>query len=241
MTSTFLLVLLFLLVLPVSVLLGVFLGTYNSLRRVYEETKESLSMIQGYASKRRSVLADIRNVVNSYATHERSVHVDVAGLENQLREGASPSVALNALSRAYPELKSDKMFLDNQEKLEVLAEELRRSQARYDRRVREFNTQRNSLPTRFYAPHLGFAQDLPYSAEIIGKEDGIQILDRAYDDEKFDDLQEKGVELLNQSGRAISQQGAKLKDAAKDGAKVLKKLKDAKASKNKEPQEANET
>ncbi|MCY4213541.1 MAG: LemA family protein [Gammaproteobacteria bacterium] len=215
--------------LPVVLALAVVFRTYNSLRGVYEETKSCLSIIQGFSSKRSSVLADIRTVVSNYATHERSVHMDVARFENQLsQEGTVPSVALGALARAYPELKSDSMFLDNQQKLEALAEELRVSQARYDDRVRVFNIQRNSIPTRLYAPFLGFTKDLPYSAEIVGKDDGIQILDRVYDEEKLGELRAKGAELLSQSREAIARQGARLKEGTKDGAGALKGLVSAK-------------
>ena len=194
--------------------------TYNRLKRLHESAKKCLSTIEGYSGKRKSVLGDIASVVDKFAIHEQSTHLNVASLENALGEdGASVTAMLSNLTRAYPELKSDSLFLKNQEELGVLAEDLRNAQEEYDRTVERFNVLRNSLPTRLYAPLLGFLKDLPYSIDVIDQEGRIQILDRAYDDAKVDELRAKSVRLLAESGTAITKQSAKLFNSAKDGSK----------------------
>lgn len=216
--------------LPVCLLYLCF-GTYNRLKGVHESVKKSLSVIRGYSNKRESVLADLASVVDKYTSHEKSAHTEVASLENLAdNSGAAATAVLSNLARAYPELKADTMFLKNQEELGVLAEELRSAQEDYDTKVENFNRLRNAMPTKLYAPLLGFVEDLPYSKEVLEQADGLQLIDRAYDDAKIDELRTKSVDLLASGGAAISKQSTRLLEGAKEGARGLDNLRKEQAA-----------
>ncbi len=195
--------------------------THNELKGCHESVKKSWSTINGYREKRDSILADIATVAEKYAGHEQATHINVASLENDGKGKEGASAFLGNLTRAYPELKSDAMFLNSQEQLVQLSEELRTSAEDFDSEVKRFNTRRNSLPTKLYAPALGFDQDLEYSSQLFKKDDGNQLLERAYDDTKVDDLRTKGFELLSERKAAIEKQGARLIEGARSTAKAI--------------------
>ena len=229
-------VFLFLVALPIAAI--VFVKSYNRLHGRYQEAKSSYSAYRLCANKVDRLAIRISESVRESAIHESQTFQGVARSENPIARfedqvshgGVAPTVALERLARAYPELQTSDMYLEHQRSMKELEEDQENAGIQYDACAETFNKLRGSIPTRFYAPMMGFSRDLPQMTDIMQwmdrGEDVSGILDQAYDKEKLDQQlrakRAKGVELLGQSREAIARQGARLTEGTKDGIGAIK-------------------
>ena len=111
----------------ILLVIGFFIGTYNSLVTLRNRVEEAWSDITVQLKRRTDLIPNLVNSVKGYATHEKEVFekvtearsaimdakgvADTAQAENML-EGALKS--LFAVAEAYPELKANENFLQLQ-------------------------------------------------------------------------------------------------------------------------------
>ena len=114
----------------ILLVIGFFIGTYNSLVTLRNRVEEAWSDITVQLKRRTDLIPNLVNSVKGYATHEKEVFekvtearsaimdakgvADTAQAENML-EGALKS--LFAVAEAYPELKANENFLQLQQEL----------------------------------------------------------------------------------------------------------------------------
>ena len=119
-----------------------------ALKRRYDLIPNLVETVKGYAKHEKSTLVDVINARNAAMQVPKG---DINGqikAENQLQQTLR---SIFALGEAYPDLKANVNYLDLQEKLNVIEENLERSRRYYNGTVRENNTYGESFPGVLFA------------------------------------------------------------------------------------------
>ncbi|MDX5586673.1 MAG: LemA family protein [Aureibaculum sp.] len=119
-----------------------------ALKRRYDLIPNLVETVKGYAKHEKSTLEDVINARNAAIQVPKG---DINGqikAENQLQQTLR---SIFALGEAYPDLKANVNYLDLQEKLNVIEENLERSRRYYNGTVRENNTYGESFPGVLFA------------------------------------------------------------------------------------------
>ncbi|MBN7810457.1 LemA family protein [Algoriphagus sp. H41] len=162
-----------LLIIGVFVLLIVFyaIGIYNKLVKLRTLVEEAWSGIDVQLKKRYNLIPNLVETVKGYAKHEQETLEKVIqarniaqsansvesqqAAENQLNKAL---VNLFALSERYPELKANQNFLQLQEELSVIEQDIEKSRRYYNGTVREKNILVESFPSSLVANAFGFVK-----------------------------------------------------------------------------------
>ena len=163
-------------ILLVSLVLGafiVFVGifvllTYNSLVQLRNKVKEAFSTMDVYLKKRYDLIPNLVDIVKGYAKHETDtlqevtkmrVNAQAGDLNSAINSEVKIGDALQSLLvvvEKYPDLKANTNFLDLQERLSKMEEEIAFSRRYYNGSVREFNNKCQMFPLNLVAGMFGF-------------------------------------------------------------------------------------
>lgn len=147
-------------VIIVLVLLAI-VRIFNHFARNRNVVKDAWSNIDVALKRRHDLIPNLVNTVKGYAAHEQDTLQQVIAARNvatQVPEGdINAQIAaeqglqqslgkLFALAEAYPDLKANTSFLELQNKLNEIEENLERSRRYYNGTVRENNTYGESFP-----------------------------------------------------------------------------------------------
>jgi LemA protein len=146
---------------------------FNGLVRTRQMANEAWSGIDVQLKRRSDLVPNLVEAVKGYAAHERNVLEQVTELRGQARglpsddvarraqaEGAL-SVALGkliALAENYPDLKASSNFLELQQQLSALEDEIQMARRYYNGTVRNLNVLVQSFPSNLIAGLFGFGQ-----------------------------------------------------------------------------------
>ncbi|MCL8008764.1 LemA family protein [Gelidibacter japonicus] len=173
-------------VLGVIVLL-VFLmvSVFNNFAKNRNVVKDAWGNIDVALKRRYDLIPNLVETVKGYATHEKETFEKVIQArnaamqvpdgdinaqikaENQLQQTLR---SIFALSEAYPDLKANANFLDLQNKLNEIEENLERSRRYYNGTVRENNTYGESLPGALFASMLKYQHFDFFEADAASRE-----------------------------------------------------------------------
>ena len=146
---------------------------FNGLVRTRQMANEAWSGIDVQLKRRSDLVPNLVDSVKGYAAHERTVLEQVTELRNRARalpegdvaaraqaEGALSTALgrLFALAENYPDLKASGNFLELQQQLSDLENELQMARRYYNGAVRNLNVLVQSFPSNLIAGALGFAQ-----------------------------------------------------------------------------------
>ena len=161
-------------VLGIIVLIGIILAIwiwvqYNAFIRLRNNVDESYSTMDVYMKKRYDLIPNLVETVKGYAKHEEATLEGVmqaryscmnasstaerAKSENMLTDTLK---SLFAVTENYPQLKKKKNFLDLQQTLKTLEEEISVSRKYYNGCVKTYNIKRESFPTNMIAKWFKF-------------------------------------------------------------------------------------
>jgi LemA protein len=154
----------------IVVVLGLIVAAmFNGLVKLNQQSDEAWSDITVQLKRRYDLIPNLINTVKGYATHEKTVFEDVtaaranalgaqtvqetAKAENQFQQTMK---SLFAVAEAYPDLKASENFRELQAELTDTEDKIQASRRFYNGVVRDFNTKRQTFPTRIFANMLGF-------------------------------------------------------------------------------------
>lgn len=156
-------------VIGVLVVLAVLvLFTYNSLVQLRNKVKEAFSTMDVYLKKRYDLIPSLVEVVKGYAKHETDTLQEVTQMRVNAQKGDLDTAidseikigdALKSIFlvvEKYPDLKANTNFLDLQERLSKMEEEIAFSRRYYNGSVREFNNKCQMFPFNLIAGMFGF-------------------------------------------------------------------------------------
>ena len=146
-----------------------FVGTYNGLIRLKNQTDEAWSDIDVQLKRRYDLIPNLVNTVKGYATHESGVFEKVTQARSAAMGATNPQAkaqaenalagtlkSLFAVAEAYPDLKANESFLKLQDELSDTENKVQASRRFYNGNVRDFNTKLQVFPTNLVGGMLGF-------------------------------------------------------------------------------------
>ena len=159
------------------VLLVLVLFTYNNLIQLRNKVKEAFSTMDVYLKKRYDLIPSLVDIVKGYAKHETDTLQEVtkmrvnaqksdlnAAINNEMKIGDALQ-SLLVIVEKYPDLKANTNFLDLQERLSKMEEEIAFSRRDYNGCVREFNDRCQMFPFNLIAGVFGFKALPMYQVE----------------------------------------------------------------------------
>ena len=138
-----------------------------ALKRRYDLIPNLVETVKGYAAHEKTTL---ENVIAARNTAMAVPSDDINGkikAENQLQQTLR---SIFALSEAYPDLKANANFLDLQQKLNEIEENLERSRRYYNGTVRENNTYGESFPGVLFAGMFKYQHFDFFEADAVSRE-----------------------------------------------------------------------
>ena len=138
-----------------------------ALKRRYDLIPNLVETVKGYAKHEKSTLEDVINARNAaMQVPKGDINAQIKA-ENQLQQTLR---SIFALSEAYPDLKANTNYLDLQEKLNEIEENLERSRRYYNGTVRENNTYGESFPGVLFAGMFKYQHFDFFETDEVSKE-----------------------------------------------------------------------
>lgn len=151
---------------------------YNKLVRFRTLVEEAWSGINVQLKKRHDLIPNLMETVKGYATHERETFESVTRARTsaiQAQDVKTQEVAENQLSGAlmrlmaiserYPELKSNKNFMQLQEQLGIIETDIEKSRRYYNGAVRQKNITIDTFPSNMVANMFSFDKSAFFELE----------------------------------------------------------------------------
>jgi LemA protein len=148
------------------------IAIYNKLIRLRNTVKASWSDIDVQLKKRYDLVPNLVETVKGYASHEKSVFENVTKARSAAMHAATPAdkaraenfladtlKSLFAVAEAYPELKANINFMELQNQLKQLEDNIEYARRYYNAVVRDFNIVIESFPSNIIAGSFGFKQE----------------------------------------------------------------------------------
>ncbi len=158
-------------------------GLYNSVISLKNKCDEAWSDIDTQLKRRYDLIPNVVETVKGYAQHESATLEKLTELRSQAMQAkdiedkeksenmlSSTLKSLFAVAENYPELKANQNFLDLQNKLAEVEDNLQLSRRYYNAVVRDFNTKIQVFPNNILAQMLGFTSRIFFEASGAEKE-----------------------------------------------------------------------
>ena len=146
-----------------------FISIYNRLVRMKNQAEEGWSGITVQLKRRYDLIPNLVNCVKGYAAHEQETLEKVITLRNSAMNAQAPAEkaaaendfsktikSLFALSENYPDLKANTNFIELQQSLNTVEDDLQNARRYYNATVRNLNTAIDSFPSNIIANKYGF-------------------------------------------------------------------------------------
>jgi len=152
--------------------------SYNGFVKLRNQIEEAYSTMDVYLKKRYEMIPNLVEVVKQYSIHEKETlerivqarnmainarSVEERGQNENILSGAIKS--LFALSEGYPELKANENYLDLQNNLRTLEDEISQSRKYYNGVVKVMNNKVEIFPSNLFAKIFGFNRYPYFMAE----------------------------------------------------------------------------
>ncbi len=150
-------------VLLIIIFIAVWISLYNKLLRLKNLVEEAWATVDVQLKKRYDLIPNLVSTVKGYAKHEsetleaviRARNVAMtATRDNKMEAENELSGTLKSLFKlreAYPDLKANRNFMDLQEQLRNIEDEISSARRYYNAVVREFNTKLVVFPSNLVA------------------------------------------------------------------------------------------
>lgn len=174
------------LILGILIVVGLLLvSMYNKLVSLKNRVLEAWSGIDVQLKRRYDLIPNLVNTVKGYAAHESGTLEKVIQARNMaMSAGAGTDInaqvqaenalagtlkSLFALAESYPDLKANASFLDLQQKLNEIEENLANARRYYNALVRDNNTAIEAFPTNLIANQFNFEKYAFFEIENEGE------------------------------------------------------------------------
>ena len=163
--------LLLLIILAALFLAGYFVMTYNRLQSLRNGAEATLSQIRVAMKKRLDTIEQLVGSIESYAHFERQTLERIIGMRSGLESAGPKELAnmekesrgvwsnLRLVAESYPDLKTSQAVVNSMNAIRELEDEIARHRYTYNNIVQEFNTMRDTFPSRLIAASM---PDLDY-------------------------------------------------------------------------------
>ena len=154
-------------VLLIIIFIAVWISLRNKLFRLKNQVEEAWSTIDVQLKKRYDLIPNLVETVKGYAKHEsgtleavikaRNIAISAKTTDEKINAENALSGTLKSLFKlkeAYPELKANQNFIDLQNQLRNIEDEIASARRYYNAAVREFNTRLEIFPSNIVARRI---------------------------------------------------------------------------------------
>ncbi len=152
-----------------------YVNTYNKFIRYKNRIEEAWSSIDVALKRRLNLIPNLVRVIEGYGRHESQLlqreHEALASpggnrerQEGELRLAQGVRGAL-ALAEAFPDLKASSNFLELQQQLDEIEEEIQQQRTLYNSMVGRFNTLVESIPANIIAQRQGYTKQAYFTLD----------------------------------------------------------------------------
>ena len=153
-----------------------FINTYNRFIKYKNRIEEAWSGIDVALKRRFNLIPNLIRAIERYEEHEANIFqtkndylAGPTGMSNRVKEESQISKSLRgllALAEAYPDLKASANFLELQNSLNEIEEDIQKARNRYNGNVGSFNTLIESFPAKFIARKYGFEKKNYFTLDL---------------------------------------------------------------------------
>lgn len=163
----------------VLIIILIILSDYNALIRLRNRVKRAASTIDICLNKRFELIPNLVEVVKGYSKYEKSTLKEITELRGKYQSGMDINKAsdlnndlnrLLAIVEKYPELKANTQYLDLQQKLSKIEDEIGLARIVYNREVTRYNTKTETVPSNIVASMFNFKKVNLFTIEEKQKE-----------------------------------------------------------------------
>lgn len=158
------------------VTVGWFIQTYNRFVKYKNRIEESWSGIDVALKRRFNLIPNLIHTIKGYGEHETNVLMSIrdnrsgaTAMPDRVEAESQISKSLQnvlALAEAYPDLKASANFLDLQNNLNEVEEDIQNARNQYNRSVSQFNTLVESFPAFLIARKFSFEKQHYFSLDL---------------------------------------------------------------------------
>lgn len=172
----------------IIVLALIFVGMYNSFIKIKNSCDEAYSTMDVYLKKRFDLIPNLVETVKGYAAHEKETLQNVIAARNNLQNASTTEEKLageNALqgtlktlfavAEAYPDLKANTNFLDLQEQLKGVENDIANSRKYYNAVVKQFNTKCEMFPSNIIAGICHFEKKPMFEVDSAEERKNVEV------------------------------------------------------------------
>lgn len=165
--------------LPVLYIIVVF----NKLTKLYNNVKEKWSSVDILLKQRVDLIPNIVECVKEYSEYEKDTLVDVTKARNEVLNATNKEEELNAnkhlenivdrlfaLKESYPELRANKNFMDLQDNLSDLENNISIRRSEYNKSVLDYKNKMETFPSNIIANIFKFKEELFFEIDKEDKE-----------------------------------------------------------------------
>jgi len=147
------------------VTIAITISTYNKFIKYRNRIEESWSGIDVALKRRANLIPNLVRVIEGYSAHENKIFDEkirqLSGDSGSSRMEQESKITkslggLLAIAEAYPELKASENFLDLQNSLDEIEQEVQKARNRYNAFIGRLNTLVESFPASLIARKFGF-------------------------------------------------------------------------------------
>lgn len=148
---------------------AIVVALYNKLAKQKLVVEEATADIETFLKQRYDMIPNLVEIVKGYAKHEKETFEQVTKMRSQAMSAGSLSEKMEiedqlskavskiiAVAESYPELKANTNFLDLQNSLKALEDDIQKARRFYNGTARDFNTLIAVFPNNLLAGVLGF-------------------------------------------------------------------------------------
>ena len=172
----------------IIVLALIFVGMYNSFIKLKNSCDEAYSTMDVYLKKRFDLIPNLVETVKGYAAHEKETLQNVIAARNNLQNASTTEEKLageNALqgtlktlfavAEAYPDLKANTNFLDLQDQLKGVENDIANSRKYYNAVVKQFNTKCEMFPSNIIAGICHFEKKPMFEVDSAEERKNVEV------------------------------------------------------------------
>ncbi|MDD3307125.1 MAG: LemA family protein [Acetobacterium sp.] len=176
-------------ILGLIVIIGLWLViSRNSFVSIKNQVEEAFSTMDVYLKKRYDLIPNLVETVKGYASHEsetftkvtaaRTAAMNATSIDEKIANENALSGTLKSLfavAEAYPQLQANTNFLDLQQQLKMLEDEIANSRKYYNAVVRTMNTKVESFPSNLIASIFGFKKQPFFEVGSAEERENVQV------------------------------------------------------------------
>lgn len=172
----------------IIVLAIAFVGMYNSFIKLKNSCEEAFSTMDVYMKKRFDLIPNLVETVKGYAAHEKETLEKVMAARNGIQSAATVEEkmaqenvltgtlkSLFAVAEAYPDLKANTNFLDLQNQLQSVEEDIANSRKYYNAVVKQFNTKCEMFPSNIIASMFHFERKPMFEVNSAEERQNVEV------------------------------------------------------------------